>query len=192
MIDHLSPGDDTLFADRGAVSGAFGHVFLSAGTYDIELVVNQTAGTSGHELFVARGIHTDFADTIDWRLVGHQSDGQIGYPVINNTTFVVKTSDAGGSAITNLAEAEMEILTNSVFTTTPAVINYADPEASGGGGAIAGDISFPNDALEDDDEFAVEVTAQVNIPVSGNYTFGFRGDDGSSLQIEGGVWDSII
>jgi hypothetical protein len=47
-------------------------------------------------------------------------------------------------------------------------------------------------AAVDDQDFAVEVTATINVAVAGDYVFGFMSDDGTLLQLPGKTWAGII
>jgi hypothetical protein len=191
MIDHLSPGD-TMFVDQLAYSAtSFGRVDLAVGLYYLDFVAHQDSGSSGHEVMVARGGHSSLADTPDWRRVGHVSAGTIGRPGVQATGYTVITSAPNGSAITNLSSAQTQI-TATGTTSTHSAINFADPESPGGGGSISPSNPFARNTGIDDDNFAVQVDATLSIPVEGDYIFGFRSDDGSSLQITGQSWLGIV
>lgn len=59
------------------------------------------------------------------------------------------------------------------------------------GPAVSNNLPFPNGTGAADDNFAVEATGLLEIPVDGDYQFGFRSDDGASLQIVGQTWSNL-
>jgi hypothetical protein len=70
------------------------------------------------------------------------------------------------------------------------VINLRDPEAAGPTnagvtGTFAGDAPFGTNTGTGDDNIVVVAKCAVQIPTTGAYTFGFRGDDGARLRIIG-------
>jgi hypothetical protein len=192
ILDTFSP--DTIYSDRdGQIGAGLGQINLAPGKYDIEFLSSQSAGGSGHELFVARGQWTDVSQTDHWRLVGHQSVGDISVPGIKDMQFNVTTTLPGGPDVDSLADAEFELTNTTGLVTAPwSVINFADPDNAGGGGSFLPNNTFDNGTNADDNNFAVEITGTLVIPAAGDFIFGFRGDDGTSLQIENQTWGTII
>ncbi len=80
---------------------------------------------------------------------------------------------------------------NNTGTVTSAVvttINFKDPDAAGGEARFgsASRAVFPGDTPgTDDNDFSLVAHGIIRITVEGDYTFGFSGDDGSSLRING-------
>ena len=192
MIDHLSSGD-TMFVDQFAYfATAFGRVNLAAGFYELDFVAHQDRGGSGHEVLVARGNFSSLADTPDWRMVGHVSAGTIGRPGVQVSGFTVTTSAPNGPVVNNLLDAQVQIGATGTTSTQP-VINFADPDNPGGGGSFSPNTPFPRGtAGVEENDFAVQVDAVITIPVEGDYIFGYRSDDGASLQIVGQSWLGIV
>jgi hypothetical protein len=192
-IDTFSP--DTLYNDRG-IGGSRGIIHLAAGEYDLDLVVFNSGGTGGHELFAAAGSFANELDTPLWRLVGHQSVGDLPIPgikMVNGTNWLIRTSTPGGTPLNNLADAVNELATDPGVTSASFdVVNFTDPQGAGGGGTFGNNIDFPNGTAGGDENFAVEATATLEIPMDGDYQFGFRSDDGTELEITGGVFSQIL
>jgi hypothetical protein len=63
------------------------------------------------------------------------------------------------------------------------LINFFDPENTGGGGHFAGGFAFPGDGSGDDQAFAVRVRGWIDIPQPGVYTFGVGSDDGFRMRL---------
>jgi hypothetical protein len=70
------------------------------------------------------------------------------------------------------------------------VINFNDPEGGGNLGYFAAETNFGTNTAGGDDSFLMIARAGIRIPTSGDYTFGFRGDDGSRLRILGKQFSS--
>jgi hypothetical protein len=67
------------------------------------------------------------------------------------------------------------------FTANPATINYVN---TGTGANFAGDLTFPGFTIGVDmDNFVMEATGTLTIPLSGLWTFGVNSDDGFRCQI---------
>lgn len=65
------------------------------------------------------------------------------------------------------------------------VINFADDESPGNLGYFPNEGDFATNTPSADDNFLVFARCSVKIPASGNWTFGFRGDDGARLRVVG-------
>ncbi len=168
-------------------------VNLAAGEYDLEFVWFENGGGADVELYAAKGVYTCDVDTPNWRLVGTKAQTPaITYaiPGVSADGWTVEYSEVGGSALNNIAEAEADLAATGQTVSNVPKVQYADPQAAGGTKGCY--LPFPNDTEADDDDFAMRATAQLVIPVAGTYHFGFQGDDGGYLQIEGQTWDSIV
>lgn len=167
-------------------------VNLPAGEYPLDFLWFEHSGGAYAELYAARGVYPCDSDTADWQLVGHKARVPpapqycIG---VSRAGWVVEYSAPGGVQLNSIADAEAEL------AGAPAVANadriqYLDPESPGGARGCG--VPFPQNTGADDDDFAVRATAALAIPVAGVYHFGFEGDDGGYLQIEGQVWSGIV
>jgi hypothetical protein len=116
-----------------------------------------------------------------------------GLPQGGAGTFGVRVIKGAGT-MNNIRDAQAAIRNGSgtAFNSTASVINYKDPDAAGGAGAGFGATRavFPGDAPGDDDDFALVATGRIHIATEDDYTFGFSGDDGSSLRIIGATFNS--
>jgi hypothetical protein len=193
VIDIRAP--DTVYRER--VNSEFRAVInLPAGQHDIEVLALENGGGASHELYAAPGAWSNDTDTPFWRAVGHRSRGNFQLPgikTVSGTNWWTRTTAPGGLALNNLAEAEAELAgeVNPVLVSLDA-INLADPQNPGvPAGHFVGDVPFPNDTGGDDNEFAFEAIGVLEIPADGLYQFGFRGDDGGSLQIVGQAWSNL-
>lgn len=95
----------------------------------------------------------------------------IAYGTLINADRIIKTyaTTPGGTVSNYLAP----------------VINFNDPEGGGNLGYFAAETNFATNTAGGDDSFLMIARAGIRIPTSGDYTFGFRGDDGSRLRILG-------
>jgi hypothetical protein len=111
----------------------------------------------------------------------------------NEFDRVLNPNGGSDDGLTNFAEVE-NALANPALVPVVTIgldsVNFNDPQ-SGGPGRIPGDIPFPIDTGADDDDFLIEFSANLVIPVSGTYNLGFQGDDGAYLRIPGQTFDSI-
>lgn len=80
------------------------------------------------------------------------------------------------------------------YATTPAgtvashqasVINFADDENAGNPGYFTNEGDFATNTPADDNNLLMLARCAVRIPVEDDYTFGFRGDEGSRLRVIG-------
>jgi hypothetical protein len=118
---------------------------------------------------------------------------QAGLPQGTAGAFGVRViKDAGTIASIRDAQAAIRNGTGTIFNATAPVINYKDPDNAGGAGAGFGATraAFPGDAPGDDNDFVLVATGRIHIATEGDYTFGFSGDDGSSLRIVGANFTS--
>ena len=196
VIDIRSP--DTLYRERGT-GDLRGVITLPAGLHDIEVLVYEQTGGAMHELYAAEGDFDLDLDTPAWRLVGHRSRGPIAIPgikLVNGTNWLVRTSAPGGNAaitnLNNLANAEVELANDpNILREDWEQIDFMDPNQPGTRGTYRLDYPFPGDTPANDEDFALEATGTLEIPATGAYQFGFRGDDGASLQIVGQTWSNL-
>jgi hypothetical protein len=89
-----------------------------------------------------------------------------------------------GVQIDSLADADALLAGDGTTEGTGLYYNI-DFLDTGGNGLFDLDNPFPLDTPDDDDDFALSVTAQLMIPEDGNYIFGVNSDDGSRLSIDG-------
>ncbi len=92
-----------------------------------------------------------------------------------------------GALIANVAQIARDGSMSTINHRVP-VINFADT----GEGFFAPSNPFASDNLTvqgqingDDNDFGIQYKGHIRIDEAGEYTFGFRGDDGSSLTIKG-------
>lgn len=77
------------------------------------------------------------------------------------------------------------------FEGTSPVINFADPQDSGGGGDFPLDTPFLSDTPNADDNFVFVANGTVMIPEAGLWSFRLRGDDGGMIRLPGQSWVKI-
>ncbi len=194
VIDIRSP--DTVYRER--TSGEFRAVInLSAGQYEIEVLAFENAGGASHELYAAPGARANDIDTLVWRAVGHRASDSFlvpGIKTIDGVNWSTRVTAPGGTEVNSLATASAELLNDpAAVTANLEVINLSDPQNAGNpAGFFGGDTPFPNGTGGDDNDFAVEAIGVLEIPAFGVYQFGFRGDDGGSLQIVGQTWRNLV
>ncbi|HNQ91088.1 MAG TPA: hypothetical protein PKM73_20940 [Verrucomicrobiota bacterium] len=161
-------------------------ITLAVGEYDLDFVFFEDGGGAFAELYAAKGEFINDDDAAKWQLVGAH---RVAVPGVSAAGWSVACSAPGGTALNSVANAEAELVGVVPVTGVPK-IQYADPEAAGG--TQPDYLPFPTDTAADDDDFAILGEAQLVIPVSGTYWFGFQGDDGGYLQIVGQTWDGIV
>jgi len=100
------------------------------------------------------------------------------------TGFSVKNIRANitvGNLDTTLSVLSDASKQKSVFTANPSVINYVN---TGDGSHFGNDASFPGFTIGvDEDNFVMQATGIITIPISGYWTFGVNSDDGFSVTI---------
>lgn len=189
--DAMGNNSDTLeMTRRTGDSTTLGTTFLKAGTYNVEYVFNEAGGGAHAELYAAKGEHTVF-DEDQFRPIGYQSSGgvkQIIKPGVGIDGWTAGTTPAGQAPVTTLDEAyaiwEENLDNETLIFGDHAQINFG----AGATGQFGGDAQFDNGS---GDQFSMFATAELVIPADGQYEFGFQGDDGAFLQIEGATWDAI-
>ena len=163
--------------------------FLEAGTHEVEVVYFERAGGAFAEVFAAEGVK----DTLDssFGLIGQQQGVAIAQGPIPTMAGQFQTTayiECGENMPNDLEQAQACIVSSDPFDQFPAevsTINFNDPDG-GDAGYIGGDVAFPNSFPEEpSDNFALDYSGRVIIPEDGVYTFGFRGDDGSTLSLDG-------
>ena len=70
------------------------------------------------------------------------------------------------------------------------VINHIDPQSAGISGYFANEANFGTNVGGNDDNFSMLAKGTIRIVVEDDYTFGFRGDEGSRLRIQGANFTS--
>ncbi len=164
-----------------------GIIALEAADYDVEFVEWEGVGGWWTEVTYAKGAFPNDGDTTSWRLLNYAPQpGNFVKAGIANPGWTVLSTAPGNASITSLQTAQDAINLDSTSSTWD-VINFFDPEA-GSASSIGGDSPWPRNTPGDDNNYAMQMTGTLVIPVTGDYFFGFRGDDGSSLQIEGQEW----
>ncbi|CAN5455364.1 hypothetical protein BH23VER1_BH23VER1_00220 [soil metagenome] len=160
---------------------------LAEGTYDIELVHYEGTGGAQLELFAAPGSFTNRTQSNAWRPVGY-TGSTINFPILTGD-WEGNTTEPGASPtqITNTGQADTALATLPLTPFSSSVINFTDPE-SGGSGFFTPNDPFPNDTGIDDNDFALEATGVIQVPADGLYMLGFRGDDGSYLDLTGATF----
>ena len=99
----------------------------------------------------------------------------------------------GFLSVQNIAQGLADLESPNVAAGNFDALNFADPESNPfGAGNFLSDVPFPSNTPLDDDDFALLAEATLVVPRDSDYDIGFRGDDGSFLTIEGGVFDQII
>ncbi len=191
----MSNPNEMFFEAGTGDSDTRGIIHLPVGQYDLEYVMFEATGGSSFEMTVARGAFPNNADTTTWRPIGYVPGGALtlGRPGIKEPGWSVEASAVGSVDLQNsfsIAGAEAALLADSTTTLWDA-LNFNDPQ-SGGPGSIGGDVPFPRNTPNDDDNYAMRATGTLVIPVEGDYLLGFQGDDGGYLQVEGQVWDEIV
>jgi len=185
-------------AGNKSLSDVLGTANLSAGVHGLQLLYWEQHVDSAVELSAARGVKT-IVDN-DFRLIGHKKGSEVVIPGIKGGITVTTSTPGGYGSINSLSRATAALAYSPTRTVTDTAINYGDPhdvlgdvgQYDGVRNRIGGDRPFPNDTLEDDNDFALRAEGTLEIPVDGTYHFGFRGDDGSNLRILGQTWDRIV
>lgn len=163
-------------------------VNLAAGEYDLEFVWFEDGGGAFAELYAAKGAYACDSQA-NYRLVGFvpTTTGAVG---VSAAGWTVEYDAPGGAQLNSIADTEAALV-GAPSVAGVSAINYRDPDDQGGAQGCS--IAFPQDTPgAADDDFGIRATAQLVIPTTGTYQFGFAGDDGGYLQIEGQTWDRIV
>jgi hypothetical protein len=182
LSDYDDPSTMLFYGGTGD-SNSRGVVNLPVGTHTLTFVAFEGGGGSGHELYYAPGAFANDTDTTTWRLVG-TTDSTQSCPGVSALGWTVTTSDPGGSNLNNIAQGLADLTATGTTVSGVNSVNYNDP-GFGGPGFRVGDVAFPKDTAADDEDFAMSATAQLVIPESDIYYFGFNSDDGGFLRIVG-------
>lgn len=99
----------------------------------------------------------------------------------------------GIGTLNSIRDAEAGIRSGSGTVTSgfATTINFKDPQAAGGEARFgsASRAIFPGDnPAIDDEDFVLTAHGVIRITIEADYTFGFSGDDGSSLRITGATF----
>jgi hypothetical protein len=175
---------------------------LPPGDHAFWLTYHEAGGGAAAELYAAEGSHTEFDSNDVYNLLGHQSVGTVPVPGFCSQVLVTATEPGAWSKgqILNRKDAQDALAEGDALWTNfygyYDFVNHSDPDDGvadpDDAGFLKGDLVFANDRAGDDNDFAVEVTGQLDIPVGSTYQFGFNSDDGGSLQIHGQTWTSIV
>ena len=97
---------------------------------------------------------------------------------------------ANNGTMNSVANAEASLLSGAgaIFDGLAPTVNHNDPDAAGGGGHFGNKAPFLSDTSADDEDIAFLANGYLLVETPGMYTFGFRGDDGSRLRIEGALF----
>lgn len=199
-IGAIDLGDPTvLFYGFGTGnSNTRGLISLMEGQYNIEAVFYDSGGGNYHELFAAMGDWENEGDTDTWRPVGYVSGGSGDIPgmmeVAAGNSWNVIYSFPGVDGTINSTNTAWNAVTNYIGVTDVMYpeVNFLDPD-SGQEGEILNSVAFPNDTPNtDDNDFACLFEGTLEIATAGTYYFGFRGDDGGWIDVDGQTWDAII
>lgn len=190
-LARIAPGDPStiFFPNPTGDANTRGVITLAPGEYDLDFVWFERGGGASVELYAAKGEPT--CDAPFYLLGGHPANlpENVVNVGVSPAGWTVEYDAPGGAQLNNIAEAEASLVGAPTVTGVSA-INYQDPDGGGGPGCS---VAFPQDiAGAADDDFAIRATAQLVIPRDGTYHFGFAGDDGGYLQIEGQTWSSIV
>ncbi|MDA0812480.1 MAG: chitobiase/beta-hexosaminidase C-terminal domain-containing protein, partial [Verrucomicrobia bacterium] len=96
--------------------------------------------------------------------------------------FTVREVRSNGSLVSNLSDADDLLSGFGVGSETTATMQVVDLFDSGGTGRFTNDLPFPNGG---GDDFTVQATGIIQIPVAGTWTFGTTSDDGLRVRING-------
>ena len=183
------------FADTTGNAFTLASSNLSAGEHDVELVWFEAGGGAFVELFAAPGSKTELDDSFspiglreavpvamgttatlngDWSIRTVQVDVGAVDDDGNTIGFQVSSLETARDAI-DLADDDVRVI--DAVETEEFTVNYG----SGANGRFGEELPFEVSG----DDFAVEATATVVIPEDGDYIFGFGGDDGGRLCLDG-------
>ncbi|NQT87476.1 PEP-CTERM sorting domain-containing protein [bacterium] len=97
----------------------------------------------------------------------------------------------GGIGSVTAAQNSLLSGNGTIFDGTGAVVNHNDPDNAGGGGYFGNGSKSPflSDQPGDDSDISFIANGTILIDTAGYYTFGFYGDDGSQLKIDGATFD---
>lgn len=167
--------------------------FAAAGTYNVYLSFAEIGGGAQLELYAAPGSKTVYDSS--FQLVGDTANGGLAAAPLRDISisgdmFTVRDAKSTGT-INSLAAADALLAgtgLQSQTITQALAINYRDPDGGGGNGNFGMDYVFPNDTPGvNEDDAAVQATGTLLVPLGseGWWTFGFNGDDGGRLRIDG-------
>lgn len=176
---------------RGAGTPSFGHIHLTAGDYDIQMLNWEGGGGASVELYAAQGFHTGI--NAAFNLIGAPASsaprraGTIGASGFTVTNF-------NGIADLNAAIQKAADYIDNPAGNTPSgqatnvpTIFYSDPQNRGanksGQSDFGNDRAFPNDTAADDNQFGTLAQGTLTITTGGRYTFDVLADDSIRLRL---------
>jgi hypothetical protein len=122
---------------------------------------------------------------------------ELGLPVqpggVSSESGAFQIEEVIGNGVLNTLSEAISALDNDGGTRanySATTINHRDPSTNGSD-HFAADSNFATNTGADDDDFALRATAVVEIPATGDYTFGVTSDDGFRLRIAGGTFSSF-
>ncbi|MBN2473231.1 MAG: PEP-CTERM sorting domain-containing protein [Pirellulales bacterium] len=190
-----------ILGSEGWSDNNIGTVHLTAGVHDIQVIHREATGGADVEVGAAPGATTNLDD---FTLIGYKGLGQVPIPGLARDATMITSLPGGwaGGEVLSLrnalsAIAQGEVDGSNAYAMVSSV-NHGDPDNGDGTtntdrGSFGGDSAYPNDVVGvDDNDFGVMVSGVLEIPADGLYQLGFQSDDGASLQLFGGTWNSIV
>lgn len=160
-------------------------ISLTAGIHEIEYVYWEGTGGHWNEISAAKGSFPGNGDTNQWRLVGFPDPGAQVIPIVDANGWTVAASAPNFLGSFNIAGALAAV--SGAPTSNWDQINFADPQNDGGpnAGSWGNNSDWPGNTGVDDDNYAMRAQGNILITEEGEYTLGFRGDDGGYMIITG-------
>jgi hypothetical protein len=173
---------------RGAGEASLGHIHLTAGDYDIQMLNWEGGGGASVELYAAQGFHTSINTAFN--LIGAPASAAPRRAGIAANGFqVVNFNNVGNlaDAVTAMAQFRAGTRTPDAVANDVPTIFYSDPQNRGankiGQSDFGNDRPFPNDTAGDDNTFATGAVGQLTITTGGRYTFDVLADDSIRLRL---------
>ncbi len=188
----ISPYGSIMFAGDRGHGNTLGVVTLEPGDYEFEYVMNENGGGASAEFSAAFGAQSSF-DPRTFKLVGGDPN-PTNYPAqnrpvrVNGSLAIKEVRDSGDIDLNNLAQARAILdspgVGDIVVEGTATGVNFADPDAPGGG-QFGNNQNFLSDTAGDNDDFALRASGTITVDTAGDYTFAFDSDDGAALTVGG-------
>ncbi|NLH16893.1 MAG: SUMF1/EgtB/PvdO family nonheme iron enzyme, partial [Phycisphaerae bacterium] len=194
-IAPFSDGHALRFPGGRAAADTLGVISLPVGSHPFILTYHEGGGGAMVEFSAAAGRKTVFDG--DFRLVGHKAVGSIPVPGFLGDVLMTATRPGQWGLIQTLTDAQDALAQGALYGTNVQApyesVNHTDPDTALEAGAFGGDVAFTNDTPGvDEEDFAIRVEGDIEIPQTGWYQIGFNSDDGASLRIPGKTWASVV